>query len=216
MRKLKKVTVDELEALTGISTYEINSLTNFENAKHRLTILLRNYYENERKIREGDALHRRIGDMVVTYGIDIDGEHSVMISNGLAGTWNMSIDEVEEAAKASMRRHYPVQVISMNEVLGASYRNVMYVVTNTVKRYGASAVLFEETDTLIREKIGGDYMLIPSSIHEWLAVPEGMLTVSDLKTMHSAIMNSITAEEDRLSEQIFKLQEGGLRACCEI
>lgn len=46
----------------------------------------------------------------------------------------------------------------------------MYVITNESKLFGATSMLYEETLYELAEKIGSDLYILPSSIHEVIAV----------------------------------------------
>lgn len=47
---------------------------------------------------------------------------------------------------------------------------VMYVMTNPKKRFGAAVILQEKYLENVAEQIGGSYYILPSSIHELIAV----------------------------------------------
>ena len=85
----------------------------------------------------------------------------------------------------------------------------MYVITIEGSYCGASAVL----DAGIQQKLGevfpdGCYIL-PSSIHECLVVPSDM-DVHTLAHMVHDINRSEVAEQDRLSDYVFRLNNGTL------
>ena len=46
-------------------------------------------------------------------------------------------------------------------------------VTNKLKFYGASVIASPENQEELSRRLGGDYYLLPSSVHEWIAVPVG-------------------------------------------
>ncbi len=81
----------------------------------------------------------------------------------------------------------------------------IYVLTNKNGMFGAAGMLFEEALKMAASKAGGDFYLIPSSIHECLIIParEG----EDWKTLKSILTQinyEIVAEEDILSYSIYK------------
>ena len=79
-----------------------------------------------------------------------------------------------------------------------------YVMTNKRRKYGASILLFEDELASVAEKMHGDFYILPSSVHEVLAVPEDLMKDQELKEMVKNINDSEVAEEEILSYTIYK------------
>lgn len=80
----------------------------------------------------------------------------------------------------------------------------LYVSTNSTEAYGAAAIYLNE---LIRkqaaEKIGGDYYIIPSSIHECLCVSADSMTVEEANAMIQDVNRNGVAPEEVLSDHCY-------------
>ena len=76
--------------------------------------------------------------------------------------------------------------------------------TNKRRKYGASILLFEDELAAVAEKMHGDFYILPSSVHEVLAVPEDLMKDQELKEMVKNINDSEVAEEEILSYTIYK------------
>lgn len=80
----------------------------------------------------------------------------------------------------------------------------MYVLTNAEKMNGAAAILDSKTMEGISEKLGGDFVIIPSSIHEVIILP---LNTADTDTLNGMV-NDVNASEvaplDVLSNHVYK------------
>lgn len=81
----------------------------------------------------------------------------------------------------------------------------MYVLSNDQKLNGAAVILNEKAMEDITEKIGGDFYVLPSSIHELLIVPkeEGM-ELADLEAMVQEVNATQVAPEDKLSDHVYE------------
>ena len=69
---------------------------------------------------------------------------------------------------------------------------------------GASAVTYAYFLRDAAERIGGDFFLLPSSIHEMLLVPDtGSMSVQELETMVRTVNDMEVAPEERLSNHVY-------------
>lgn len=86
-----------------------------------------------------------------------------------------------------------------------SKKNPLFIVTNQYCQFGASAILFDEVLYDFWEKIGSDYYIIPSSIHEVLIVPYGYADPENL----TELLVTVNSDEksvpagDKLSDYLF-------------
>lgn len=85
--------------------------------------------------------------------------------------------------------------------------NAMYVITNKAKYYGASAIFDRENIKVLAEKCGvKDFIVIPSSKHEMILVPDRVefdfMRISD---MVKEINETMVSPEDRLTDRAYRL-----------
>lgn len=112
-------------------------------------------------------------------------------------------------------------VIPIESALGApSDANHMglYVLSTTSGHLGASIILHPLAIPALQNTLHAkNITLIPSSVHELLAIPEGMLgdhELRDLTTMIQSINASEVAPEDQLDDQPWILHDGIISRCC--
>ena len=79
----------------------------------------------------------------------------------------------------------------------------MYVITNGDKVNGSAQMLNEHLMDQASARIGGDFYIIPSSIHEVLAVPVGRMEVDELEAMVRDVNSTQVAKEDKLSDTVY-------------
>ena len=80
----------------------------------------------------------------------------------------------------------------------------MYVLTNADKMNGANSILDAKTMEDISEKIGGDFYILPSSLHEVIILPDTPEMDKDyLEHMVQDINAGQVAPEDKLSDHVY-------------
>jgi len=77
----------------------------------------------------------------------------------------------------------------------------MYVVSNELGSYGAASILNDNFMDSIKEQIGDDVFMIPSSVHEFIAVPNNdNLSAEELQQMVADVNCNVLAPTDKLSD----------------
>lgn len=93
----------------------------------------------------------------------------------------------------------------------------MYVMTNETKFYGAVGLLNKDTLAAAKEKIGEDYFIIPSSVHETLFIPESRVSdPADLKAMCMGVNASQVPLADQLGSNIYHCNGHDIKICNNI
>ena len=85
--------------------------------------------------------------------------------------------------------------------------NLMYVITNKEKYFGASAILDRENIRGLAEKCGvKDFIVIPSSKHEMILVPgRAEFDISAISDMVKEVNETMVSPEDRLTDRAYRL-----------
>ncbi len=143
------------------------------------------------------------------------GMASVTVTNELLRNYGITVEELETAAKENMAKTPPV-LKTMRDTLLEMMGDVpdfllppeeetpqMLVLTNERKCNGASVILDETTMKNISERLGGDYMILPSSIHELILLP-GDQDTEILVNMVNEVNETQVAPEEVLSGHVYK------------
>ena len=113
------------------------------------------------------------------------GNATVLIRNSHLKMWHITCGELYRDARDNSRRLLPAELRPMGEVLrelswepgngGAGEDGEdelpMYVLTNSRKSLGAASILYGGIMKACEARVGEAYYLLPSSIHEVIAVP---------------------------------------------
>ncbi|MEE1258012.1 MAG: DUF5688 family protein [Lachnospiraceae bacterium] len=212
---------------------DISIVTDFEKAKGNILPRLVNAEENQELLAQRP--HMIMDDLAVTYHLEMgksdNGNMSVAITNTILDMYGISQEELHDLAVANLEEKVPATFQGMSEVVkemmlpqimsdldlskeaALDYiekmipdgNEQMYVLSNDSRLNGAAAVLNEKAMEDIAEKVGGDFFILPSSIHELLVVPkqDGM-ELSDLEAMVQEVNATQVAPEEKLSDHVYE------------
>ena len=82
--------------------------------------------------------------------------------------------------------------------------DMMFILTSEQKLNGAANILDKAMMDMILDKFGSDFYLLPSSIHEWLVLPDSGLNPAFLTSMVQEVNAGEVAIEERLSSHVYR------------
>lgn len=163
---------------------------------------------------------RRIADLAALYRVvvseDETGTASYILSTEQRLNAQISVEELDEAAMINTSKvGFTVQ--SMYEVM-AEMMHIdestveemceggpgMFVLSNKRKINGASIILYNEQLAQLSEKLNDDLLIMPSSIHEVLAVPASTMNAIDLKQMVREVNDTEVSEQEILGYSVYR------------
>lgn len=74
----------------------------------------------------------------------------------------------------------------------------------TTKNNGANIMLYKEYLEIAAEKMNGDFYILPSSIHELLAVPVSTAEIEKLRQMVKEVNDNEVAPEEILGYEVYR------------
>ena len=123
----------------------------------------------------------------VTTNVTKDGssnEGSIIINNEIFKNWNIELEKLYEAAIINTQSEYSPYFVHLAELLEEQGTLIeefgdfskecfpIYVLSNNIRMYGASVILYEEVIKTISDGFDCNLIIIPCSIHEVLILPE--------------------------------------------
>lgn len=163
--------------------------------------------------------HKKFLDLVAVYRvIAYENEMekvSFLISDGMCEHYGLDEEEIDNAARQNTERK-GFLVVSMESILAEITGKpenatetgcLMWVLTNPKKLNGAAVMLYPNTFKDLADRIGGDLYVLPSSIHEIIAVPAygvEMEELNRLKEIVGAVNSSEVSEKEFLSGNVYK------------
>lgn len=143
---------------------------------------------------------------VVSRDNDNDEVMTALISNDMLQKLGLSPQEVFDAAMNNITPHANTMrslfsdMVGIDELFTTINTIPFYVITSGNRElYGAAAVLNESFLETVANTIGGDVALIPSSIHEFIAVPAGLMSPDEMKGIIMDVNDEVVEAKDVLS-----------------
>lgn len=151
-----------------------------------------------------DVGYRRVADMYLVPYVDLGDGRTFRVQPELAKIWETDIDAIYEQAKTNQETIRPAKIRNLAEMLGVPEADTpVYVISVEGNVCGAGAILYDGLAEKIRDMIG-DFYVIPSSIHEVLAIPKSLTDdTKSLGRMVSSINNSSVDEDERLTDSVY-------------
>ncbi len=193
-------------------------------AKDNIIFQLVNTMQNEDMLK--NLPHRDFQDLSVIYrwvvGVEQQGLSNVVINKHVAESLGMGEEQLFRAAAENTRRILPPVVQSMNEVMRDMFvadgmpgeladlmigeqepETTLWVISNERKVDGAVSMLYEDKLHNLAERVGTDLYILPSSVHEVIAVSVEMGEPEELAQMVSEVNMDQVKLSDRLSNQVY-------------
>lgn len=195
LRSAARAYVDAVEAIRRMGIPAINA----ENAAGSIVFQLINTKQHEEMLET--VPHREFLDLSIIYKwifkVGSDGIQATVVNNGLADGLGLTEEQLFKMASENTPRLMPTRI----EPKGSS----MWVVSNSHKYYGASALLDSEALYELSVKEGCNLIVLPSSVHQVIAVPEtdGAGDVEFLLGMVTGINDTEVSMEERLSNSVY-------------
>ena len=182
--------------------------------------------ESNRKMLS-DKPHREVNDCSVIYRLLVDnnghGMATAVVTDRIAEAVGMKEDELFEKASKNTKTLLPPKIKTMREHMVDIFikENMpkemaeqmlsemgpeelpMWIITNEKGLNGAVQMLYDENLHGLSEKMGDDFFILPSSIHEVICVPASKGNPEELAGMVQEINMSAVPLEERLSNQVY-------------
>lgn len=204
----------------------------FDSAKDNIVFQVINTMQNQDMLQ--DMPHREFQDLSIIYRwvvkIDEQGVQSAVVRNNMAKQMGMTEEQLFKAAVENTRRIFPPTVKSMNDVMKEMFiadgmpaemvevmigeipeDKMMWIISNERGVNGAGSMLYEENLHKLAMKLETDLYILPSSVHECIAVSADMGDPYELAEMVNEINMGQVALEERLSNQVYHYDKDARR-----
>jgi hypothetical protein len=173
--------------------------------------------EERNSSKKEELPHRDFLDLTAFYRVMINDEEngmamSYLVKNQHIESIGISEQELYEAAmKNADKEEYSAKSLHemYAEMLGIPVEAIplnpipMYVISNKNGMYGASVLMHTKYIREVADRIGFDLLILPSSIHEVIAVPVGLESIEQLKWMVREVNTSDVSEQEILGDGVY-------------
>jgi len=218
---VEQVTHKIEDHLSNMPTFDVQSLTDYEQMKDKISM------EVVAADRNADLLakvpHQEMEDMAVVYRFVVEsdeaGRATILVTNELLNKMGVTPEQLHADALENAPELRPVVIKGMSEVMvdmmgpGAAEMfgidefpqdEMMYVATVPDKISGAGVIAYQEFMDQAAERLGGDFFILPSSVHEVLLVKDdGNANFRDLKAMVEEVNATQVAPEEKLTDSVY-------------
>ncbi len=130
-----------------------------------------------------------------------DGESEETAELGTGGSPQSGTEAEKEDEPGKLEFDY--KLLSEFEPCG----RVMYVITNEELYYGAVSIIFDDVLREISSRFRDNYYILPSSVHECILVPEGVLpntSAQNFKEIVTCMNSRYVAPEELLADSVYR------------
>lgn len=188
-------------------------IASYEEISGRIIYRLINRAANESALLEQPyvAYHDLAIVFCVLLEITGNGTATMTIKNEHLSLWDVSAEEIYARACENTERLLPSQFMTMRAMIEemclhspTGGRDLMYVMSNRIKSFGAATILYEGSLDMIAEYLQDNFFVLPSSIHEVIIVPEEFgVSHADLSEMVADINRTQVDDEEVLADHAY-------------
>lgn len=201
------------KAISQIPQVDTKQFTEYENVKGNLMMQVIPVEPNKEKLAQ--IPHKTIEDIAVVYRIDVsDARHhnaSVLVTNQMMEHFGITPEQLHQDAVASQMANHPPTLKNMSEMMAEMSGGMMdmpespmWVATVEGGVNGAAAVQIPEFMDQAAEKLGGNFFVLPSSIHECLFIKDdGEFQRPLLEEMVQSVNATEVSAADFLSDSVY-------------
>lgn len=171
-----------------------------------------------------DKVYSVKADLAVTFAVlleaDAEGSKTIAVTKSMADGWGTSADVLEHVAKDNLNSLMPYSFVGISqmmiEMMGEEQageigieempaeNEIMFVLTNEQKEFGAAELINEAAMEKIRDVVQSDFYILPSSVHEVLCVRTDAFSVPELEALVQEVNATQVEAKDRLSDHVYK------------
>ncbi len=197
--------------------FDVSLFKDFEKAKEHIIIKLVNYSRNEELLRE--IPHKKFYDLAIIYVVavcDFMSEYAtILIHNHHLNLWDISLNELHSIAMDNTPQLLPYKFDKLDQLLEHFMDSPlpfatnmhMFILTNHLKIHGATCMVYPGLLKELAERLNDNLLIIPSSIHEVLIIPEKTLqeeyTLEDYKEMINEVNETQLTDDEMLSNHAY-------------
>lgn len=161
------------------------------------------YYVNIGADNEGTASYNVQEKMIANAGIDMEELHSQAIKN------------LEKEVSIKDMQDIIMNIIGITDESEFDFsqvpeENQMLVLSKKNSMYGASVILCASVLEKLDSFWNGEFVILPSSVHECISVRSDGFTLQEMKEMVMEINDTEVSPEDRLTDSVYVYRDGKL------
>ena len=205
-------------ALHDRPDFNLEALHDYDQMKEKLSMEVVSAERNADLLEK--VPHKNMEDMAVVYRFvldtDSEGRGSILVTNQLMDNYGITAEQLHADALqyAPVMRPAVIQTMAetLLEMMGPEAKDMipvlpddpLFVATVPDKIQGAGVLAYQDFMEQAAERVGGDFFILPSSIHEILLVrDDGTFDINHLEDMVKQVNETEVAPEDLLTDSVY-------------
>ncbi len=210
--------VTQIEAgIQQIPEIRAADIVNYDEMKHKLSMEVVSAERNTDLLQK--IPHEQMEDMAVVYRLILGetpgGHNTLLVTNDLMEQFGITREQLHADALVNAPEIRPSEIRGMTEVMNEMFGGGMmpemdpadeqlFVASVPSNEHGAGVIAYPNFFEDAAEKLGGDFYVLPSSIHEVLLVRDnGEMSVNDLEDMVRSVNASEVRPEEQLTDHVY-------------
>ena len=210
---LDKIADDARQVASAIPTFSIADITDYATAKEHLVMQVVPVGPNTEMLE--NIPHKTVEDIAVVYRVELpnagDSSATTLVTNQLLAEYGVSADQLHADAVAAQIANHPPVLKNMSEMMaemsGGMFdmpESPMWVATVDGGMNGASVTQLPAFLEEAADRLGGDFFVLPSSVHEVLFIrDDGSFEREQLESMVRGVNATEVSEADFLSDSVY-------------
>ena len=199
---------------------DVDALADYEQMKDKLVMEVVSSDTNAEMLE--NVPHKNMEDMSVVYRFELDAGNAeratILATNQMIASMGVTPEQLHADAMENAPQLKPAIITGMNEIMvemmGIEQAEMMgipldeeeqiFVATVPDKIHGAGVLAYQDFMDQAAERAGGDFFILPSSIHELLIVPDnGQMGLSELQDMVREVNATQVSPEEKLTDNVY-------------
>lgn len=226
LEEITDTLMDFYEAVRYEKSWDTTRMESYEGIKDQIVFKL--IYRNRNQELLSAVPHFDLLDLSIVFYVLLEvkqeGTATMLIRKEHLKKWGIGDKELFSTACANSVHLLPAQLYTMKEIVGEVFepdkktgeshnllkypeqkkRDVMFVLTNTIRSFGAACMMYPGILETIGKMLGEDYYILPSSIHEVIIVPKSQgFTQKEMTKMVQEVNTTQVEDEEQLSDHAY-------------
>ncbi len=196
--------------------FDLDAFNDYDQMKSKLSMEVVSAERNAEFLE--NVPHENMEDMAVVYRFVLDssdsGNGTILVTNQMLDQYGITKEQLKNDAMENAPEIRPSEIRGMSEVMSelapgmipeiAPEDEQMFVATVPDKTHGAGVIAYPNFMEDAAQKMGGDFFVLPSSIHEVLLVKDnGQMTAKELENMVKEVNATQVEPADQLTDHVY-------------
>ncbi|MCC6095155.1 MAG: DUF5688 family protein, partial [Eubacterium sp.] len=205
------------EAIAHMPDIDVKPLTDYDQMRQTLAIQMIPTVKNLELL--SGIPHIQMADLSAVFRFVVGRDMSVLVTDRMLRDYGVTESQLKHDALENAPKAHPAQIRPLATVLGGMIgdagmvpdeepepdSSTLFVASTPEAVYGSGVIAYPTFMEQAAKRMGGDFFILPSSIHEVLLLKDdGKVDFRELEAMVSEINRTQVSPEERLSDFVYR------------